>query len=405
MLGARAHSVRHAARYDQRRPEPSARAHRAPDDDLRRGRARQRVHAGSDRALSVSRARPGSSARSSRSPASAGERTSVGIVAASAIGTRTRTRRAGSCIESPPGVADQSDQKLSGLENQRIVINEQSMRLTTTALAKYERAEAYYRFPEGAKNFMQYRQLRAWARGRGNGWGQTGDLQFYVKIGPRRQQFLFLSHAGELRGRAGRVAARSRRRFRSAQRAAAQAAERVSAEQQRHALVHRRRLGADRAECAAGRADLAALRGVRNGYMVYTVDPGVSAPNLRAMQELAVGIVRVDSSGARRDAHHARRHTRSVGRRHPPREQRQHARIRGAGGARSRYRSRIVPRELLAPRREFPPARRSGVECRRRRHRAEHDRAARAVLRVRSSDMSMPVTVTHYDDRRARRSI
>ena len=39
-----------------------------------------------------------------------------------------------------------------------------------------ERAEAYYRFPEGQKSFMGYEQLRVWARGRGEGWGQGGPL-------------------------------------------------------------------------------------------------------------------------------------------------------------------------------------------------------------------------------------
>ena len=34
------------------------------------------------------------------------------------------------------------------------------------------------------------------------------------------------------------------------------------------------------------------------GYMVYTVDPNVSAPNLAAVQDMAVGMVRVDSAGA-----------------------------------------------------------------------------------------------------------
>ena len=32
------------------------------------------------------------------------------------------------------------------------------------------------------------------------------------------------------------------------------------------------------------------------GYMVYTTDPAVAPPNLGSVQELAVGIVRVDSA-------------------------------------------------------------------------------------------------------------
>ena len=227
----------------------------------------------------------------------AGERTSIGVVAASTIGTADKDSTSGLVYDSPPGVVDQSEQKLSGLENQRIVINEQSMRLTTTALARYERAEAYYRFPEGAKNFMQYRQLRAWARGRGNGWGQNGDLQFYVKIGRDDNNFYF--YRSPVNSGVGQ---------------AAWLPEVVVDFDQLNAL--RLKLqnaylqnSKDTLSCTGVDAALIAqsvlpagqisrrFAACANGYMVYTVDPGVSAPNLRAVQELAVGIIRVDSSG------------------------------------------------------------------------------------------------------------
>ena len=38
-----------------------------------------------------------------------------------------------------------------------------------------DRAEAYYRFPSGPQNLLRYRELRAWVRGAGVGWGATGD--------------------------------------------------------------------------------------------------------------------------------------------------------------------------------------------------------------------------------------
>ena len=235
-----------------------------------------------------------------RSPQSltgvAGERTSLGVVAAGTIGTADQDSTSGLVYQSPPGVVDQADQKLSGLENQRIVINEQSMRLTTTTLAKYERAEAFYRFPEGAKNFMQYGQLRAWARGRGNGWGQNGELQFYVKIGRDDNNFYFY-----------------RTPVSSGQGQAAWLPEVVVDFAQLNALrlkLQNAYLQNSRDTLSCSGVDSAIIAqsvlpagqvsrrfaACGNGYMVYTVDPGVSAPNLRAVQELAVGIIRVDSS-------------------------------------------------------------------------------------------------------------
>jgi len=226
-----------------------------------------------------------------------GELASVGVVAAGTIGTTDQDSTSGLVYQSPPGVVDEADQKLSGLENQRIVINEQSMRLTTTSLAKYERAEAYYRFPEGAKNFMQYGQLRAWARGRGNGWGQNGDLQFYVKIGRDDNNFYFYrtavnsgnSQAAWLPQVIVDFSQLTALRLKLQNAYLQNSKDTLSCTGVDSAIIARSILPAgqiSRRFAACG-----------NGYMVYTVDPGVSAPNLRAVQEMAVGIIRVDSSG------------------------------------------------------------------------------------------------------------
>jgi cell surface protein SprA len=235
-----------------------------------------------------------------RSPQSlvgvAGERTSVGMVAAATVGTTDQDSTSGLVYQSPPGVVSQSEQKLSGLENQRIVISEQSMRVTTTSLAKYERAEAYYRFPEGAKNFMQYGQLRAWARGRGNGWGQTGDLQFFVKMGTDDNNFYF--YRSPVNSGAGQAAwlpevvvdftQLNALRLRLQNAYLQNSNDTLSCTGVDSALIAQSVLPAgqiSRRFAACG-----------NGYMVYTANPGVSAPNLRGVQELAVGIVRVDSA-------------------------------------------------------------------------------------------------------------
>ncbi|HWJ21509.1 MAG TPA: cell surface protein SprA, partial [Gemmatimonadaceae bacterium] len=108
-------------------------------------------------------------------------------VVAGIIGTQDST--ATLVYDSPPGVTDAPDQKQTGLETNRVQINERSMRLTAGNLRRYDRAEAYYRFPEGQRNFMGYRTLRVWAKGRGNGWGDAGELNFYLKIGRDADNF------------------------------------------------------------------------------------------------------------------------------------------------------------------------------------------------------------------------
>src|SRR5256886_15286044 len=71
----------------------------------------------------------------------------------------------------------------------RSEINERSMRLLASGLGVGERAETYLRFTtEGDKNFLKYRTLRVWARGRGVGW-EDGDLEFFIKAGKDQDNF------------------------------------------------------------------------------------------------------------------------------------------------------------------------------------------------------------------------
>ena len=39
------------------------------------------------------------------------------------------------------------------------------------------------------KSFMGYRTLRLWMRGRGNGWGENGELNGYIKLGRDEHNF------------------------------------------------------------------------------------------------------------------------------------------------------------------------------------------------------------------------
>ena len=225
-----------------------------------------------------------------------GERTSVGFVAAGVIGTQDKDSASGLIYDSPPGVVDQSDVKLTGLENQRVVINEKSMRLTATTLAKYERAEAYWRFPEGPRNFMQYRELRAWARGRGDGWGLAGELQFYVKIG--RDANNFYAYRTPVNSGPGQAAWNPEVRVNFDKLIALRA-------QLQNAYLQNRPdsiacTGVDSALVARSAPPSGQISrryaACSEGYIVYTVDPTVTPPNLYSVQELAVGIVRVDSA-------------------------------------------------------------------------------------------------------------
>jgi cell surface protein SprA len=225
-----------------------------------------------------------------------GERTSVGFVAAGVISTQDKDSTSGLIYESPPGVVDESDLKLSGLENQRIVINEHALRLTATTLAKYERAEAYTRFPEGPRNFMQYRELRAWARGRGDGWGLNGELQFFVKIA--RDANNFYAYRTPVNAGPGQAAWNPEVRVDFNKFIA------LRAKLQNATLQNR----PDSISCTGADSALIALSAMpsgqisrrfaacADGYIVYTVDPTVSPPNLESVQELAVGFVRVDSA-------------------------------------------------------------------------------------------------------------
>ena len=68
---------------------------------------------------------------------------------------------------SPPGVIDVSQRRGAAFEFGSQQINERSLRLIVRDLRVGERAEAFLRFADAAdKNFLQYRRLRVWARGR-----------------------------------------------------------------------------------------------------------------------------------------------------------------------------------------------------------------------------------------------
>ncbi len=231
--------------------------------------------------------------------------TQSSYVVAGTIGTQDSTARRP--YTPPPGTVQQGETVRTGLEQNRVQVNERSLRIVTGVpggeLARYERAEAYLRFPEGAKNVQTFRQLRVWARGNGNGWGDDGDLQFFVRIG--RDENNFYLYRTPIRAGADRSAwlPEVRIDFDRFYRL------RAALQEQ---LVPGRLAGPSRFACTGVDSALIARSNLpRNalarrtaacdgGYMVYTVDGLTTPPNLAAVQELAVGLVRVDE--ARRGA-------------------------------------------------------------------------------------------------------
>ncbi len=218
-----------------------------------------------------------------------------GHVTAGVIGTQDRGLASGISYESPPGVIDEPDTKRSNFQTNRVQINERSLRLTAGGLERYDRAEAYFRFPEGEKNFMAYKELRLWARGVRNGWGDDGDLQFYVKIG--RDPDNFYLYRTPLNGGADRSAWLPEIRVDFEQ------IFRLRAEIQNAYLQGRSRnscTGLDSILIANTPLPQNGNRYVacNDGYIAYTSDPGVTPPNLAAVQELAVGMIRTGIGGS-----------------------------------------------------------------------------------------------------------
>jgi Motility related/secretion protein len=238
----------------------------------------------------------------------AGSTTSTVIASLIATGESSRGTR----YQSPPGVTDESANKNDAVTaGGAIQVNEKSMRVQAVGLAKGQRAEAYYRF-DGVRNFMGYKELRVWARGVGDGWGTTGGLQFFVKAGRDESNFyLYRRPVGSGQGQAAWTDATvDLERFYD-----------LRAELQNVYL----RGGTRDASCTDpvdvdlitrskpdgvtplslgtnGNVYAACYAAPDGGhYLALTANPNVSAPNLSAVQDMSVGIVRVDSGSTTLD--------------------------------------------------------------------------------------------------------
>ncbi|PYO35278.1 MAG: hypothetical protein DMD74_08000 [Gemmatimonadetes bacterium] len=208
----------------------------------------------------------------------AGDRgTGVGEVIASVASTENRDLG----YAPPPGVSDQAGRREASLQLGATQINERSLRLLARGLAVGEHAEAFERFTtEGDKNFLRYRKLRVWARGRGPGW-EDGDLEFYIKVGKDENNF-YLYH----------VPART-----------TSWEPEVVVDLSRwlalRARIEQAWLRGDTARVFSGCPDTtivpfdSAYVACDGPYVVHVRDPGTAPPNLAAVQEMAAGILRV----------------------------------------------------------------------------------------------------------------
>jgi hypothetical protein len=90
---------------------------------------------------------------------------------------------------SPPGISDQQVQSTDDITATAQPINEQSLRLLFEDVPAGERVEVFRRFTERPRNFLLYRQLRAWALPVEGEFGPNGPLRFYLRLGFDPQNF------------------------------------------------------------------------------------------------------------------------------------------------------------------------------------------------------------------------
>ncbi len=84
---------------------------------------------------------------------------------------------------SPPGIRDQQAQSTDDLTAETQPINEQSLRLSFEDVPSGERVEVFRRFTERPRDFLLYRQLRAWTLPVEGDFGPGAPLRFYLRLG------------------------------------------------------------------------------------------------------------------------------------------------------------------------------------------------------------------------------
>jgi hypothetical protein len=211
----------------------------------------------------------------------AGDRgTGAGVVTASVVSTESRDLG----YTPPPGAFDVAGRRDAGLQVGATQVNERSLRLIARGLVPGLRAEAFTRFvSEGDKNFLKYRRLRVWARGRGPGW-EDGDLEFYIKAGKDADNF-YLYHLPARTSSWEPEVVVDFDRWLSLR-----------------GQIERAWLEGDTAQIYPGCPDTTLVPATGayvmcdGPYIVHVRDPATAPPNLARVQELAAGMVRVRST-------------------------------------------------------------------------------------------------------------
>ncbi len=200
---------------------------------------------------------------------------SVGVPRGEVVASIVTTENTDLGYVPPPGVTNLPPSADVGLGVGSVQINEKSLRLLASDVATGERAEAFIRFTgEADRNFLNYRQLRVWARGRGPGWNE-GDLDFYIKVGRDEHNFYL---------------------FRAPARTDTWEPEVIVDLERWLALRGQVESAWLRGEPPSGAAscggDSTAYVGCDGPYVVHVRDPATSPPNLAAVSEVAVGLIR-----------------------------------------------------------------------------------------------------------------
>ena len=181
--------------------------------------------------------------------------------------------------ESPPGLGNTLNEVGSGAEGLGRQVNEKSLRTIVRDLRSGSRAEAYHRFSSGSQNLLAYREMRVWARGRGEGWDDQ-RLRAFIKAGTDDDNFYYFeAPASTVQWQPEMVVSLDRWRD-------------LRAEIETRFLRGEGPSGAD--VCGGDPEAWVACDG---GYIVHIKDPGIKPPNLAAVQEVATGIRYADPNG------------------------------------------------------------------------------------------------------------
>jgi motility/secretion related protein SprA len=177
--------------------------------------------------------------------------------------------------ESPPDVVEAVSRRGGDPNSFGSQINEKSLRLIARGIQVGDRAEAYLRFPAGPQNVLNYRQLRAWVRGRGSGW-EEGDLQAFIKLGSDDRNFYLYRTGAHITTWEPEMVVDL------------EVWRRLRATVETRWLAGEPPSGAD--QCGGDPTAYVACEGP---YLVHLADPGINPPNLTAVQELSAGVFRV----------------------------------------------------------------------------------------------------------------